>query len=376
MRLIDWYFLRQALAPFVFFTVVLTAVIWLAQSLQIIDLIVDNGQSAMILIEFAVPLLPKVFAVVFPIAVLGATVYALHRLLSESELVVVYGAGQGRLSATRAVVVFGLVMTVVLGFLNLYLMPLGSQILRERTAEVRADVAAALIQDGRFLHPGRGLTVYVRDAPSAEVMHGLFVHDARDKEDQVTFNAQRGALAQTDEGARLVMFDGVAQRVDPKTGELSLLRFETFTYDLSAFSSDPNTRTRKPSEFFFPDLVWPSEDLDENTRRRFISEGHDQLSAPLYGFALAVVAAAVMLGGSFSRRGYFLRVLGAIAAGVLLRVSGIALHNAIKSDEALWPLVYVPPLLGTIVALVLLSRGRFKMAPPAPKKMRRSGANA
>jgi len=207
-------------------------------------------------------------------------------------------------------------------------------------------------------------------------MHGLFVHDARDKEDQVTFNAQRGALAQTDEGARLVMFDGVAQRVDPKTGELSLLRFETFTYDLSAFSSDPNTRTRKPSEFFFPDLVWPSEDLDENTRRRFISEGHDQLSAPLYGFALAVVAAAVMLGGSFSRRGYFLRVLGAIAAGVLLRVSGIALHNAIKSDEALWPLVYVPPLLGTIVALVLLSRGRFKMAPPAPKKMRRSGANA
>jgi len=110
MRLIDWYFLRQALAPFVFFTVVLTAVIW----------------------EFAVPLLPKVFAVVFPIAVLGATVYALHRLLSESELVVVYGAGQGRLSATRAVVVFGLVMTVVLGFLNLYLMPLGSQLLRRK----------------------------------------------------------------------------------------------------------------------------------------------------------------------------------------------------------------------------------------------------
>lgn len=367
MRLIDWYFLRQALAPFVFLVVVFTAVIWLAQSLDIIELIVNNGQSATILFEFAVPLLPRVFSIVLPIAVLGATVYALHRLLNESELVVVYAAGEARLSAMRAVIVFGVGMVALLALITLYLTPLGSQVLRERTAEVQADVAAALIQDGRFLHPAGGLTVYIREAKSPEAMRGLFVHDAREADAHVTFHAQRGALAQTENGPRLVMFDGVAQRVDPKTGELSLLRFETFGYDLSVFASDPKNRRRKASEFFFPQLINPPDDISASQRPRFIAEGHEQLSAPLYALCLPLIAAAIMLGGSFSRRGYSSRIIAALVVGVVVRVIGISAKNAIKGDEAVWPLLYAIPIIAIIVSLASLSRGRYKRPSPVPK---------
>lgn len=366
MRLIDWYFLRQAFAPFVFFALVLTGVIWLAQSLQIIDLIVNNGQSAGILVEFAVPLLPRVFSVVLPIAVLGGTIYALHRLLIESELVVVYAAGQGRLSAMRSVLIFGVIMTCVLAVITLYLMPLGSQTLRDRTAEIRADVAAALIQDGKFLHPAPGLTVYIREARTPETMRGLFVSDSRNPEDRVTFHAQRGALTQTPEGPRLVMFDGMAQRVDPETGSLSLLRFETMAYDLSAFGPDPTTRSRKPSEHFFPELIWPDPELDKGQRNKFIAEGHDQLSSPLYGFTVAVVAAAVMLGGPFSRRGYVGRLVMAVALGVGVRLLGLVSQNLVKGNADFWPIMYVLPILASIIALVVLSRGHFKTAPAGP----------
>ena len=366
MRLIDWYFLRQALAPFVFFTLVLTGVIWLAQSLQIIDLIVNNGQSAGILVEFAVPLLPRVFSVVLPIAVLGGTIYALHRLLIESELVVVYAAGQGRLSAMRSVLIFGALMTCVLAVITLYLMPLGSQTLRDRTAEIRADVAAALIQDGKFLHPAPGLTVYIREAPTPQTMRGLFVSDSRKPEDRVVFHAQRGALTQTEEGPRLVMFDGMAQRVDPETGALSLLRFETLAYDLSAFGPDPSARSRKPSEHFFPDLIWPDPEMDERQQNKFIAEGHEQLSAPLYGFTVAVVAAAVMLGGPFSRRGYVGRLVMAVILGVGARLMGLVAQNLVKGNADFWPIMYAPPILASLLALFVLMRGRFRATPAAP----------
>lgn len=366
MRLIDRYFLRQTVLPFVFFTMILTCVIWLAQSLRVIDLIVNNGQSARILIDFAVPLLPQVMSIVLPVAALGAVIFTLNRAMQDSEMVVVFATGQGRLSAIRAVLIFGVMVSLILAVVTVVLMPIGSQVLRERTAEIRSDVAAALIQDGRFIHPGEGLTVYLREANGPEDMRGILVHDGRDPDEEVTLHAQRAVLSDSPQGPRLVMFEGMAQRMDKKTRSLNLLQFEKLTYDLSAFGMDPDDRKRKPSEFFFTELLWPEGELSDRQRSRFTAEGHEQLSTPFYGIAIAAVAAAIMLGGHFSRRGYFWRVLGAATVGVGLRVSGIVIQNAVKDDGMLWPLMYAPPVLGTIIALWFLSRGRFRSIPSAP----------
>jgi len=363
MRLIDRYFLRQVLAPFVFFTLVLTGVMWLAQSLRVIDLIVNNGQSASILLTFAGPLLPLVLSIVFPLAALGATIFALNRLMTDSELVVVYSAGEGRLSSLRAVLVFGVGVSVALAIVTVLLAPIGARAMREKTAEVRSDIASALIQDGRFMHPSDGLTVYIREANGPGDMRGVMVHDAREPEAPVTFNAQRGALMKTESGPRLVMFDGLAQRIDPKSDSLSLLQFDKIGYDLSEFVSDPAKRRRKASEFFFYELIWPDNpDLSERDYGRYISEGHEQLSSPLYGFAIVVVAAAAMLKGSFSRRGYVPRMIAAAVLGVSLRVIGLGLQNVVKSAPEAWPIMYLPPIIASVLALWLLSRGKFRAA--------------
>jgi len=368
MRLIDRYFLMQTVQPFVFFTLILTCVIWLAQSLRVIDLIVNNGQSARILIDFAIPLLPQVMSIVLPVAALAAVIFALNRSLADSEMVVVYATGQGRLSSIRAVILFGVLVTAILTVVVIVLMPLGQQTLRDRTAEIRADVAAGLIQDGRFIHPARGLTVYIREQNGPEDMRSLLVHDARDPAESITLHARRGVLTNSPQGPRLVMFDGMAQRHDTATGALNLLQFEKLTYDLSAFGMDAENRERKPSEYFFWELLWPEGELTDRQRSRFISEGHEHLTTPLYGIAVVLVAAAIMLGGHFSRRGYFWRILFAAFAGIGLRVLGIVIQNAVKSDGDLWPLMYGPPVVGSLVALWFLSRGRFREAtrPPPP----------
>lgn len=363
MRLIDRYFLQQVFVPFVFFTLILTCVIWLAQSLRVIDLIVNNGQSARILIDFAVPLLPRVLSIVLPIAALAGVIFTLNRLLIESELVVVYATGQGRLSSIRAVMIFGVLVSLIMAVVVLVLMPIGSQVVKTRTAEVRADIAASLIQAGRFMHPAPGVTVYLREANGPEDMRGLLVSDGRDPDEDIIMHAKRGVLTDTPAGPRLVMFEGQAQRIDTRTGALSLLQFEKLTYDLSAFGSDPADRTRRPSEMFFYELIRPGPELAENVRSRYLSEGHGQLSSPLYGFAVTIVVAAIMLGAQFSRRGYIWRILGAAVVGVSLRVSGLVLENIVKGDGWLWPALYVPPVLGSLIALWYLSRGRFRGIP-------------
>lgn len=114
---------------------------------------------------------------------------------------------------------------------------------------------------------------------------------------------------------------------------------------------------------------------EEEAERRFrplgefYAEAHEALSAPLYALALPMLAVAVVLSAGFRRQGFLGRVLGAVAVAVVLRVVGLAAKSATAGEAALWPSLYLPPLIGIAIAVWLLSgRGmapRKRFAPRA-----------
>lgn len=365
MKTLDRYILEQLVGPLGFFVLVLTGVVWLTQSLRVIDTVVNNGQTAMVFVEFTLLLLPVVVSIVLQLSALAAVVYTLHRLLNESELVAAFAGGVSRLRMSRPVAVFGLGVAAILAVDTLYVMPTAARVMRDRVAEVRGDIAAGLIRDGRFLHPARGLTVYIREISSQNELMGVMVQDARDPDRPVTYTAQSGYLAQIEQRPVLRMFEGMAQRLGDDGQQLSLLRFDSFAYDLSHFIKDTSDRRRKASERYFYELLNPSPDeaTTQKERGKFIAEGHEQLSAPLYAVALPMVAAAILLGARFSRRGMTGRIATALALGAAIRVVGLVMKSAVTGSPELWPLMYAVPVLATAAAVWSLSRERWP-APP------------
>lgn len=359
MGTFERYMLRQMLGPLGFFVLVLTGVVWLTQSLRIIDIVVNNGQGARVFLEFTVLLLPLVLSIVLQLGALAATVYMLHRLISDSEMAAAFAGGFSKLALARPVIVMGLGLTAMLAVDTLYLMPTSARVMRDRLAEVKGDIAAGLIRDGRFMTPASGLTVYIREITPEGEMRGVLVQDASDPErGTVTYTAKRGYLADQGDAPAIVMFDGQAQQLDADGGRLSLLRFDRLAYDLATFMEQTGVRARKPSERYFWELINPPDaaTLSRKAYGKLIAEGHEQLSAPLYGLALPLVAAAIMLGSGFSRRGVSGAVVTALLAGAALRVSGFGVKSALSGAPEIWPLLYAPPLLGIILALIALSR--------------------
>ncbi len=49
----------------------------------------------------------------------------------------------------------------------------------------------------------------------------------------------------------------------------------------------------------------------------------------------------------------------AAAAGLGLRLCGLAIKSAVTGAAALWPLFYLPPVLGIVAALAMLSGYRL-----------------
>lgn len=359
MPRLDRYIFAQILGPFLFFVLVFSGVIWLALSLRVIDTVVSSGQSAQLFLEFVVLLVPKVLVIVLPVAAFAGTLYAMNRLYSDSEVVVMFASGVSGRRILRPVTLFALIIMAMMLTITTFLAPKAQRVMLDRISEARGDVAAAFLRPGAFVTPEAGVTVYMREMARPGEILGIFVHDERDPDAIVTYTAERAVLLDADPGPRLVMFDGVAQSASGQEGEsLSILRFEQLGYDLSSFSEGAGERARKPSELFLDQLLTiTEEEAKPRSLGDFRAEAHEALSGPLYVLALPLLGVAFVIAGGFRRQGFATRIFGAVAVAVGVRLLGLALKGATAGTAGLWPLMYAPPILGIACAVWMLSKG-------------------
>lgn len=363
MRRLDSYIFRQIAGPFLFFVLVLTGTIWLAKSLQLIETIVNNAQSAATFLELAVLVLPTGLSIVLPVSCFAATLYTVNRLFSDSEIVVMFATGFSWTALIRPVLMFAALVTLATYVLTLAVIPGSQRELRTRLFQIKGDVVSAFLREGEFESPAKGVTVYLRTMGRPGEMKGLFIHDERKPGETATYTAQRAVLVNDDKGTRLVMFDGVIQITRPsEAGALSILRFQRLGYDLTQFMGHATNRRRKPSEFYLPQLFAMTAAQARAQRvplGAYRAEAHEALTGPLYALVFALLAVAFVVGPGFRRRGFLGRILAATGVALAFRLAGLAAKGMVAGQAALWPTMYLPPVAGVALALWVLSGRRL-----------------
>ena len=355
------YIFLQAAVPFVLATFVLTGIIWLTQALRMLDLLITQGQSLGTFFQLSMLALPSAVNTVLPIALFCALLYTLNKLISDSELVVIFSAGISRWSVTFPVMLLVSLIMILVLFLNVYLMPAGMRELRQRLFQIRGDIATSMIREGSFSNPVAGLTVYVRSRSPDGIIRGILVHDERVKGKPITYMAESGELVRTPEGPRLVMYNGNIERVSaaqgPKQSPVSILFFDKYTYDLSQYNSENPVMEYEARERFLPDLFNPASNdyYAQQYKTKLRAEGHDRLAAALYPAMFALIAMACLLPAPFNRRGYTMRIVAGAIAALLARMAGFSAYNLTTSDSSAIPLVYAVPITVSLISVALIS---------------------
>src|SRR5579863_6348844 len=103
MSSLDRYILRQSFSVMLLVTGALTAAVWLAQSLRLVDLIVNRGLSAEVFLYLAMLILPRFLDIVIPIGTFIAVLFFYDPPITESELVVMRAAGLSPFSLAKPV---------------------------------------------------------------------------------------------------------------------------------------------------------------------------------------------------------------------------------------------------------------------------------
>ncbi len=359
MKAISRYIFRQLVIAALFVAVTLTLIVSLFGSLRLVDFIINRGLPVSVLFELLSFRVPGFLAIVLPLATVAAILAVYNRLLNDSELVVMRASGVSQWSVAAPGIALAVCVAAISFPLYLYVTPATYAKFKEQQFTYRNAFGSILLQERQFNTPSDKFTVYIRKREGPGELLGVFAHDARDPEKPVTYLAERGTATQTDQGMRVVMFNGSQQLIDRETGRLTLFYFDQYSLDLGFLNETRETRWAEPEERFLGELFWPGDSAnDRYYATQLIAEGHRRLSSPLYVIAYALVGLSALLIGDFNRRGRTTRILVAISAIIILQLAGLSLFNLSRQSLAFVPLTYALPILSSAGLAIALFRER------------------
>ena len=361
MLRIQRYLFGTATSAFLVVQAVLTAVIWVTQALRQLDLMTDKGQTILVFLTITGLGLPFLTAVIAPVALFNAMLYALNKLNSDSELVVMSAAGisPGRLLAPF-VALFLLVYGTV-SLLYIEIMPRSFDAIQALTGRIHADFIANFARPGIFSELESGFIFHYRERGADGSLKGVFIQDRRDPQQISTYIAETGELVEKNGESFLLLVKGSTQRPHG-VGDSSLVTFEDYAIDLSQFIH-PGDGVLRPRERGTWAMLFGTEPVPPQLLGQIRAELFDRFVTPLYAFSAGLIGFAALGEARTTRQGRGWSIGAAVLIFGSLRFLGIALSFMLRGKPGAALPLWLPiadfgiPVASSIVSLDLIFEG-------------------
>ncbi|MFQ5746576.1 MAG: LptF/LptG family permease [Gemmatimonadota bacterium] len=213
MSILDRYVLRQHVAPFVFSASALTILMLLDQVAKKFGKLVGKGLGWKVISEVFLYSVPFIFAVIFPMAVLVAVLYAFNRLAADNEISAIKASGVSLARLTAPVLVAATLLAAAMVWFNDAVLPESNHRLQLLLTSIGQKKPTFVLREQTVneVLPSR---LYLRAATIDRARNRLVdvtIFDERDAERSRTIYADSGFMAYSDPPTDLylTLYDGV-----------------------------------------------------------------------------------------------------------------------------------------------------------------------
>lgn len=357
MRKLDLYILKQVILIFVFFLFVLTLIFWINKAIQLFDRLISQGHSSTVLFEFALLSLPSTSTIVFPLSCFAAVIFVTNKLQNDAELTVLQSAGLSPLSLAKPYIIFGFSCMLILGLFTTLIVPTTSKMLYQKQTELDSSVSGRLLKEGKFIHPIKGITFYIKKIEEDGTLSNIFLHDRRNKEETITYTATRAFLARDKNKTALYMENGLIQSSRHSNKELSTTEFKSVTIDLSNTirNKSPNiTNLSQVSTLLLIDNFKKVAETTKNSEEAVALELHNRFHRPVFCMVAALLGFSSLLIGNQGRNGFKKQIVLGLSVIIFMKIIESYTTKIALGDYNFWPIIYFPSFFGTIVASIFL----------------------
>ena len=366
MKVVERYILRRAFAVFIAALTWTLAIVWTTQVLGRIDLVTDSGQSALTFFEVAALIMPTIIPIVVPFAVIIAVAQTLSTMNSDSELVVINAAGASRMTVIRPILILAIGASLFSFVVDNVADPMARQRNRELVATSRADLLSLIIQEGSFRKVDEGLFVQVGERLPDGGLGRIFVADSREKNVDLIYYAKSGAFIKRDNKQMLVMENGVIHRKAP-AGEVSVISFDSYAFDLSEFSSAAQEVTMRPKDRSTLYLMSPpaNDKVFQRNPDAFKAELDRRFTEWLYPITFALIALAVAGDARSHRDARIHPLITTIGIALFFRWLGFFADSKAETVPWLGFAVYGVPIGASLLAIWFIRNNKSMELPVA-----------
>ncbi|MGE0501311.1 MAG: LPS export ABC transporter permease LptF [Rhizobiaceae bacterium] len=366
MTLLERYILRRAFLVFAGTLAITMAIVWTTQALGRINLVTDSGQSIGTFLALATLILPSTVPEVVPFAVLIAAVHTLATMNTDSELIVIHAAGSSRSTTIKPVLILAIGAAIGTLVVQNFVDPLARRELKAGIAAARADLLSSVVQEGVFRKIEEGLFVQVGERLSGGQLGSVFIVDSRQPKTELVYYAKEALVTGATGRNLLLMNQGELHR---KTGDgdVSIIRFDAYAFDLGAFAPNVPGGQLPPDERILFDLFNPgAEDLHyQDDPLGFRARLHKRLTEWLYPLAFALIALAVAADPKSHREARIHPLFTAMALALAVRWSGFFSAGEARTSSDFIPAMYAVPVLASAVCIYFIVSHRVLELPVA-----------
>lgn len=353
--MLDRYLFNRLLRGQIALTMVLTAVIWLVQALNLFDKTLSSGASPLLTLGMSLLVLPRVLTLTLGPALLITVLSQMVRLLQEYEYFALTAAGLSPLRILRPIALLALMTMTVQAALAFYASPIALKHLKHLTERQGATLALSELQAGAFKSLTPTVTVYTSGRDGDGEWLDVMVHDSGQKR-ATTYTAKRATL-ETGNGQAVFRLQDGTQQLSDAEGRLQLVRFQDYVLPLQAGSTALRAKHNlNRNQMMIHQLLNPQAHgvTYAPTIRRMQARGLEliaNISAPL---VFMLISFAVVTGGGINRHGYGRRIMLAVALALVYQIGIIGLAaRAVDDGQPLlvfvWPLLFFTSLMGFIL---------------------------
>jgi lipopolysaccharide export system permease protein len=206
MRILRNYILRQHLVPFLLGFGVVTFILEMDVMFDYLDLIVNRGVAAGVVLQLFLLSLGYIVALSVPCAVLVAVLMTFGRLSQDNEITALRASGVNLASVLTGPLAASLVVAAGLTVFNNYVLPETNHAFAGLLVDISRMRPTVKLQEGVFVNdfPGYNLLVQRVNGRTSE-MRGITIYQTNPNGPPTTILAKKGTLSYTPDGGTAVL---------------------------------------------------------------------------------------------------------------------------------------------------------------------------
>ena len=351
----DRYIFRQMLRTSFAVMLTLVGIMWLFQTIRILELVINRGAPMTDFLLMSVAVIPLWLTIAMPISVFVAVMWVFHRALVDRELLVAQASGRSAIQLARAPIALGVLVTTFLVINSVLLLPLSFSVYKEIQFKLRNTIPTVMLQDNVFIDIVDGMTMLIGRKYKDGHAENVFIHDEKTDGVIVTMTARAGRFIEKDGKPAVILNDGQRFELAQDKQAGATLMFDTHTVSISP--RDRKQSTRMPIEMNedrISNLLNPDASPYPAYVNQRVAEGHYRIVSPFLAFALVMVASTGVLYGQIRRSTWAGRTCATIVGGILCISAIVSARSLATTSPVAIPLIYFSMMVPAISLLAML----------------------